>query len=44
MYVLTLMILLNEAVEMVKNDNEQNEPDLLNDIIKDVGRRLKSKI
>ena len=43
MYTSTLMILLNEAVEMVKVDDKLNGPDLLNDIIKNVGERIQKK-
>ncbi len=43
MYVSTLSILLNEAVDMLRGDDEYNNINLLNDIIKDIGRRTQVK-
>ncbi len=43
MYVSTLAILLNEAVDKLRGNDEYNNVDLLNDIIKDIGRRTQVK-
>ncbi len=38
-----MSILLNEAVDMLRGDDEYNNVHLLNDIIKDIGRRTQVK-